>query len=187
MKILIKFFLIFLIIIPTYTKAESKGQNSGFKLPRFVSTKSDESNLRIGANINYPIILTYTLENFPLEIIGEYEKWRNVLDIDGNQGWMHKSLLQGNRYGIIKTSHDQPAQIYDKPKGNIIGRIGNRNIIKINKCFSSWCYISINKYHGWINKINIWGIYANEEFNMPFYQFLINLYWKFLNFHWFSG
>ena len=162
----------------TYTNAESVGQSTGFKLPRFVSTKSDESNLRIGASTDYPKELTYIVKNFPLEIIDEYEKWRKVLDVDGNQGWMHKSLLKGDRYGIIKTSHDQSAQIYNKPRGIPIGEIGNRNIVKINNCFSSWCHISISKNKGWINKINIWGIYNNEEFNMPFYQFLINLYWK---------
>ena len=178
MKILINVFLIFLIIIPTYTKAELKGQNSGLKLPRFVSTKSDESNLRIGANINYPILLTYILENFPLEITNEYQQWREVKDINGNQGWMHKSLFQGDRYGIIKNNHSEPTQIFNKPKGDVIWKIGNRNIVKINKCFNLWCFISYNKFSGWINKKNIWGVYEEEEFNMPFYQFFINLYWE---------
>ena len=164
--------------MPTYANAESVGESTGFKLPRFVSTKSDESNLRIGASTNYPIQLTYIFKNFPLEIIDEYETWRKVIDVNGNQGWIHKSILQGDRYAIIKTSHNQSAQIYNKPKGIFIGEIGNRNIVKINKCFNLWCHISLSKNKGWINKINIWGIYNNEEFNMPFYQFLINLYWK---------
>ena len=170
--------IILLIINFSSANAESIGQSTGFKLPRFVSTKSDESNLRIGADMDYPIQLTYTIKNFPLEIIDEYEIWRKIVDIDGNQGWMHKSLLQGNRYGVIKTTHDQPTQIYNKPEGIVIGKIGNRNIVKINKCFSSWCHISFNKYKWWINKLNIWGVYTNEEFNMPLYQFIINMYWK---------
>ena len=166
------------MITTNLVNAESIGQSTGFKLPRFVSVKSDESNLRIGASIDYPIILTYKIKNFPIEIIDEYEIWRKVVDVDGNQGWMHKSLLQGNRYGIIKIAHNQLAQIYNKPEGIVIGKIGNRNIVKINKCFSSWCYISFNKYKGWINKLNIWGAYNKEKFNMPFYQFIINWYWK---------
>ena len=170
--------IILLIINFSSANAESIGQSTGFKLPRFVSTKSGESNLRIGADMDYPIQLTYTIKNFPLEIIDEYEIWRKIVDIDGNQGWMHKSLLQGNIYGVIKTTHDQPTQIYNKPEGIVIGKIGNRNIVKINKCFSSWCHISFNKYKGWINKLNIWGVYTNEEFNMPLYQFIINMYWK---------
>ena len=178
MKILISLFLFFLTITANYSIAETLGQSTGYKLPRFVSTKSDESNLRVGANIDYPILLTYKVKNFPLKIIDEYEIWRKVIDIDGNQGWMHKSLLQSNRYGIIKTAHEQGVQIYNKPEGVVVGKVGNRNIVKINKCFNLWCHISLNNHQGWINKINVWGVDKSESYNMPFYQFIINLYWK---------
>ena len=30
------------------------------------------------------------------------------------------------------------------------------------------------KHKGWVNKINLWGVYPDEKFNMPFYQFFIN-------------
>ena len=178
MKILVPLFLLFLTITTSYSIAESLGQSTGYKLPRFVSTKSDESNLRIGANIDYPILLTYKVKNFPLKIIDEYEIWRKVIDIEGNEGWMHKSLLQGSRYGVIKTAHEQEVQIYNKPEGVMVGKIGNRNIVRINKCFNLWCHISLNNHQGWINKINVWGVYKDENFNIPFYQFIINLYWK---------
>ena len=86
--------------------------------------------------------------------------------------------MQGDRYGIIKTNHNEPAQILNKPEGAIIWKIGNRNIVKLNKCLKSWCHINLNGAKGWINKVNIWGIYKDEEFNMPFFQFVINIYWK---------
>ena len=174
-----KFIISILIIINiNFANANSIGQSTGFKLPRFASTKSDESNLRVGPSIDYPIKLTYIIQNTPLEIIDEHETWRKIIDTDGNQGWLHKSLLKGNRYGIIKTEHREPSQIFSKPEGAIIWKIGNRNIVKINKCLKSWCHINFNEKKGWINKINIWGVYKEEEFNMPFFQFLINFYWK---------
>ena len=51
---------------------------------------------------------------------------------------------------------------------------------KILKEKIKWSYIELNhdKYKGWINKLNLWGVYDKEDFNMPFYQFFINLYWK---------
>ena len=96
--------------------------------------KSNESNLRVGASKDYPKVLTYVVKNFPIEITNEYKQWREVKDIDGNQGWMHETLFQGDRYGIIKTNHSEPAQIFNNPKGGVIWKIGNRNILKINKC-----------------------------------------------------
>ena len=68
---------------------------------------------------------------------------------------MHESLFQGHRYGIINTPYKEPAQIFNKPQGELIGKIGKNNIVKIDKCLNLWCKISINNHTGWINKINM--------------------------------
>ena len=65
-------------------------------------------------------------------------------------------------------------------KGKIKGKIGKYNVIKIKTCTKNWCSIKYENSSGWINKINIWGTYPEEEFNIPFYQSLINQYWTVL-------
>ena len=37
----------------------------------------------------------------PVEIIAEYEAWRKVRDWEGTEGWMHQSLLSGQRTAIV--------------------------------------------------------------------------------------
>tara|TARA_Y100001960_G_C14359504_1_gene673619 strand:- start:40 stop:576 length:537 start_codon:yes stop_codon:yes gene_type:complete len=172
--------IIITILGCNYLNAETMGEYTGLKMPRFVSTKTNESNLRVGADTTYPIILKYKFINIPLEIVDEYKDWRKIIDIDGNEGWLHKRLLKGNRYGIINNPYEEPVHIFNRPKGRIIGKIGKRNIVKIEHCLQNWCFISINNNKGWINKINIWGVYKNESFNIPFYQFIINFIWKFI-------
>lgn len=174
-----KYFII--IIIFSYFSevyAETVGKETGLELPRFVSTKTSESNLRVGASTDYPIKLTFIIKNLPLKIIDEHENWRRVVDIDENVGWIHKRLLIGKRHGLIMTSYNEGAQILKKPKGKVVGKIGNRNIVKINKCLVSWCHINYNNNSGWINKINLWGVNKKEKFNLPFYQFIIDKYWE---------
>ena len=148
------------------------------KIPRFVSLKSNDSNIRIGSSDNYPIKLKYIIANVPLEIIDEYDVWRKVIDFEKNEGWIHKSLIKADRFGIINTSYSEEVQIYNKPKGAVVGKIGKRNIVKINKCIKKWCLIEIKKNKGWILKNNLWGVYEDEEINIPFYQTIINQYWK---------
>ena len=174
-----KYFIVILFFNFSLVNAQTIGKVTGFKLPRFVSIKTSESNLRVGPSFDYPIKLTYIMKNFPIEIIDERDNWRKVKDINKNEGWFHKRLLVGNRYGLIRTSHNESAQILNKPEGKIIGKIGNRNIVKINKCLISWCQINYENNIGWINKINLWGVYKNEKFNLPFYQFIIKIYWNF--------
>ena len=112
--------------------------------------------------------------NLPIEIIDEYRNWRKIKDINNNIGWLHKNLIKGERYSIIK----KKSLIYNFPGGNIIGEVGKNNISKINKCLIKWCLINIKKKKMWIKKNELWGIYKNETINIPFYQIAINSYWK---------
>ena len=81
----ILFFLFFCLLFNTSYSNEI-GQVTGYKIPRFVSLKSDEVNLRIGSSTNYPIIVKYVTKNIPVEITDEYERWRKIRDMQGNEG-----------------------------------------------------------------------------------------------------
>ena len=172
------FIFYFFSCIFLFSYADEYGSSTGYKLPRFVSLKSDEVNMRVGSSKNYPIILQYTIKNLPVEIIDEYDSWRKINDIDGNKGWIHKALLKGERYAIVKKSHDSNIKIYSSPKGKAIGEIGEKNIIKVDTCLLDWCKIEYDKYKGWIKKSNLWGVYDSEKINVSFFQPLINLIWK---------
>ena len=173
-----KIFFTFLLFCSFSSYADTFGSNTGLKIPRFVSLKSNDSNARIGPSTDYPIKLNYIIANTPIEIIDEYNNWRKINDFDGNQGWMHKSLLSGKRYAIVIPPYNERVQVYNKPRGKVIGKIGKNNIVKINICLKDWCKINFNNNSGWINKINIWGSYPEEEYNIPFYQPIIKQYWK---------
>ena len=176
---MLKVFIIFLIIINTFSLyAQTVGKETGLKLPRYVSLKSNDSNLRVGSSKNYPIKLRYIIANIPVEIIDEYKEWRKINDHQGNKGWLHKSLLKGERFALVNAPYHENIQIYNKPKGNVIGKIGKKNIVKVNKCLKYWCHIKFNQYKGWINKVNLWVVYEEEIIKIPFYQPIINQIWK---------
>ena len=48
--------------------------------------------------MNYPIELKYTQNNLPVEIIDEFDVWRKIKDSENNIGWLHKSLIKGDRF-----------------------------------------------------------------------------------------
>ena len=122
-----KIFLIFFFsIFISSLYAEQMGKVTGFKIPRYVSLKYDESNLRIGPRKNYPKIITYKIANTPVEIIDEYENWRKIMDHEKNIGWIKASLLQGDRFAIVFPPYAEGVQIFSKPNGNVIGKIGKK-------------------------------------------------------------
>ncbi len=170
--------ILFFFIFNNILQANEIGQSTGYKIPRFVSLKSDDVNLRIGSSTNYPIILKYITKNMPVEITDEYERWRKIRDMGGNEGWIRKDLLKGDRYVILLADKKSIIKLYSKPDGVPIGEVGKFNIAQIKICLMQWCKIEIDNYKGWANKKNLWGVYKKEEINVPFYQPIINLIWK---------
>tara|TARA_Y100001970_G_C13878082_1_gene672439 strand:- start:61 stop:600 length:540 start_codon:yes stop_codon:yes gene_type:complete len=174
LKILITYIIFFNF---SYLYANNIGSDTGYKLPRYVSLKSNEVNLRIGPSTNFPIKLKYIMKNFPVEIIDEYKQWRQVNDFEGNSGWIHKSLLKGDRYAVIYDER-KILSVYNKPYGKLLGKIENYNIIKLKTCLNNWCLINAESSNGWVLKESLWGVYEKERFNVPFYQPVINQFWK---------
>ncbi len=179
MKLLITCLFIFFLNNSVYSNV---GSDTGFKLPRFVSIKSDDANIRIGPSKNYPINIKLIHKNYPLKIIDEYLEWRQIIDFKSNTGWIHKSLITGTRYGIIINNFDEPIKIFNNSNGNIIGEIFSGNIVQLKKCKIEWCLISINNKQGWISKNNIWGTEDKEVFNIGYMQIFTDYYWKIISY-----
>ena len=177
MKILILIFF-FVISFNLYAK---QGPVTGLEMPRFVSLKSNDVNLRIGPSTNYPIILKYITENLPIEIIDEFDVWRKTRDHEGNIGWLHKSLIKGDRYVLTNKIEKEGINLHSIPNGKIIGVVKKNNILYLKSCILNWCKISQKNIKGWLLKKNIWGTYADEIYSIKFYQPIINQYWKVLN------
>ena len=157
------------------------GSVTGLEIPRFVSLKSNDVNVRVGPSINYPIKLKYVFQNLPLEIIDEFDVWRKSKDHVGNIGWIHKSLIKGDRFILVNNNTNKDVNLYNIPNGKIIGIIKKNNILDLNICILDWCKVTQNNFTGWLLKKNIWGAYETEIYNVKFYQPLINQYWRIRN------
>ena len=183
MNILImKIFSILLIFLFFNTSfANNTGSETGLELPRFVSLKSNDSNIRVGPSKNYPIVIKYITTNFPLKVIDEYDDWRKILDFQNNTGWIHKSLIKGDRYGIIISTKINNAKLFNAVGGKNIGEISNGSIVNLSKCKPKWCLVIKNNYKGWVNKKYLWGVKKDEKFNIGFSIIFIDYYFKSIN------
>ena len=179
MKIIIT--LITIIIFSQVCSADI-GKETGLEIPRYVSLKSNDANIRVGPSKNYPIEIKYIKKNYPLKVLEEYEDWRKVEDFKKNIGWIHKSLISGNRTGIVLSNDNKTIKLLNTLEGNIIGEIGKGNIVFLEKCKIDWCLVSSGNYKGWIDKKYIWGIKEEEVINISFFQIFEDLYWKSVNY-----
>jgi len=158
------------------------GKETGLEIPRYVSLKSDDANIRVGPSKNYPIEIKYIKKNYPLKVLEEYEDWRKVEDFQKNFGWIHKSLISGNRTGIILSKDNKNIDLLNTLDGDIIGEIGKGNIVYIKKCKIDWCFVSIENFKGWVDKKYIWGVKEKEIIKISIFQRFEDLYWKSVNY-----
>ena len=178
MQIVIAFIL---IIIFSQASNADIGKETGLEIPRYVSLKSNDANIRVGPSKNYPIKIKYIKKNYPLKVLEEYAEWRKVEDFKNNIAWIHKSLISGTRTGIVLSNDNKTIKLLNTLSGNVIGEIGMGNIVFLEKCKIDWCLVSFENYKGWIDKKYIWGVKEKETINISFIQRFEDLYWKSFN------
>ena len=179
MQIVIAF--ISIIIFSQVSNADI-GKETGLEIPRYVSLKSDDANIRVGPSKNYPIKIKYIIKSYPLKVLEEYEDWRKVEDFKKNIGWIHKSLISGTRTGIVLSNNNKTTKLLNTLGGDLIGEIGKGNIIFLEKCKINWCLVSSGNYKGWMDKKYIWGVNEKEIIKISFLQRFVDLYWKSFNY-----
>ena len=139
------------------------GKETGLDIPRYVSLKVTEANMRRGPSLEHKIDWVYKRKNLPIKIIGEFGHWRKVEDFEGQTGWMFKSLFSGKRYVIVIR---EETLLRNKNKTEGLGKaILKKNVIaKVKKCDLLWCLVGIKKLNGWVLKSDIWGVKKMEIF-----------------------
>jgi SH3-like domain-containing protein len=139
---------------------------TGLPLPRFVSLRGPQTNLRAGPGKTYPISWVFLRKHLPVEIIAEFDVWRRIRDQDGAQGWVHRALLSAKRTVIIK---EKIQPLYENPSAGavILARLEAAVIADLSQCQKKWCEITIAGYQGWVPQQNLWGVYGDEVVSTP--------------------
>ena len=136
---------------------------TGLPLPRFVSLRANEVNLRTGPGVQHPIDWIYRRQNLPVEIIAEYETWRKIRDWNGDTGWIHQSMVAGKRT-IIVTGSVRTLRTKAGAKSPSIARVEKGVIGKLISCpgTEGWCRVEIDGFKGWLRRVEFWGVHRRE-------------------------
>ncbi len=145
---------------------------SGLPVPRFVSLKSDRVNLRNGPGTDYPTGWVYRRAGLPLEVIKEFETWRQVRDAEGATGWILQSFLSGRRTGLVLPWERKegtppplvPIMADDSVRANVVANVEAGVIADLHACDGRWCRVTVDQFSGYIEQKKLWGVYEGETF-----------------------
>jgi SH3-like domain-containing protein len=150
---------------------------SGLEVPRYVSLKSDRVNLRQGPGTEYPIAWVFRRAGLPVEVLKEFDVWRQIRDADGTTGWVLASLLSGRRTALILPwevksgeaagvrGEQQPSATLrddDSERSRPLAQVEAGVVASIISCDGRWCRVSVSTFRGYIEQSKLWGAYPGE-------------------------
>ena len=172
---------------PASAQGAKTGPDSGLPLPRFVSLKSGQANVRVGPGRDYRVEWVFTRPGLPLEIVAEYDNWRRIRDAEGSEGWIFGALLSGRRTAVaapwlLESENARPEggaaatpdratlALRRKPaaEARVVARLEPGVVGTVVECDGEWCrfqpHASKGEVTGWMRQIEIWGAYPGEVF-----------------------
>jgi SH3-like domain-containing protein len=141
----------------------NKGSNSGLPVPRFVSLRPAQVNLRAGPGERYQIEWVYQRRDLPVQVEREFDIWRLIRDQDGVRGWVQEVMLMGRRSfevtgadRTLRHDPDEASRAVAVLKPGVIGRIRGC------AAASDWCQVQVDDFRGWLRREEFWGTLPGE-------------------------
>lgn len=141
--------------------AAARGAVTNLPLPRYVSLKASEANVRRGPSLEHRIDWVFRHRDMPLRVTAEFGHWRRVEDNEGQGGWIYYTLLSGVRTVLVEANGtalrarpDAEAPVVAEAEFGVIGRLG--------ECLPDWCRVAAGGEKGWVAKAALWGVAAEE-------------------------
>lgn len=148
--------------VPPVAHAEDGvGSVTNLPLPRYVSLRSNEINVRRGPGLDYRKDWVFRREGLPVRIIDEYGDWRRIVDKDDAGGWVYHAMLTGRRTVLIL---DDGTALRDEPTDDAPANAHAEQgvVAHLESCGPDWCLIEADGYEGWVRKSSVWGVEPGE-------------------------
>jgi SH3-like domain-containing protein len=148
-------------VVPITSVQSDRGPVTNLPMPRYVSLKANEANVRRGPSLSHRIDWVFQRRDMPLRVVGEYGHWRRVVDREGMGGWVHYSLLSGNRTVII----DRDLLVLRRQAiaaSTEVAILEIGVIADLGECQIDWCRLLADGYRGWAPKADLFGVGADE-------------------------
>nr|WP_234416983.1 SH3 domain-containing protein [Loktanella sp. Alg231-35] len=132
------------------------GPETNLPLPRFVSLRASEANVRRGPSLSHRIDWVFKRRDMPLQVIAEYGHWRRVIDRDGQGGWVHYRMLSGSRTVVIEGE----TALRNRPEADALenAMLEPGVVARLGDCNPEWCQLTAGGYRGWVPKAALWGV-----------------------------
>lgn len=162
---------------PAIAQESGVGPSSGLPLPRFVSVRNAPTNVRVGPGTQYDVAFTFIQPSVPVEIVQEFDIWRKIRDVEGDEGWVHQNLVVGDRTAFIAPWQEEGTialRTGPQPDSPVRAWLGPKMLVSVHTCNGTACEVRLTHtgpdgrsatYQGFVPQTSLWGVYEGEIFD----------------------
>ena len=143
--------------------AQELGPETNLPMPRYVSIRASEVNVRRGPGLDYRVDWVFKRAGLPVRIIDEYQHWRKIADSDNAGGWVYHALLTRHRTALV-TEAEVTLRAGPSEDTEATARVKQGVVAAIRECQPDWCELQVDGYRGWARKTGFWGTDPDEVF-----------------------
>lgn len=147
------------------TQAVPSFRDTNLRLPRWASLQGEKTYVRAGPGLKYPIKWIFKKQALPVEIVQEFDSWRKIRDYEGDEGWVHQTLLTGARSVMVRADGLVSMREAERADARLVARVEPAVVARVERCTPAWCKVSVDGFRGWIERNSLWGIYEEEILN----------------------
>ncbi len=121
----------------------------------YVSVKKDAVNIRSGPNTKSKVIWQ-VFENFPLQVIRREGKWANVVDFEGDKGWIYGTLIT-NKKAVIVSVGTANMRSGSSTGDTVIATVKKGVVFEPLEMKGDWMKVRYkNEITGWMHNSLLW-------------------------------
>src|SRR3546814_15940372 len=98
----------------------------------------------------------------PVEIIDEFDTWRRISDWQGTEGWVHQSMVQGQR-GILVTGRRHTLARRPAPGAPGVALVDACVVGVLECCHGAWCEVTDGGLAGRLQLEAFSGLYPGAK------------------------
>jgi SH3-like domain-containing protein len=139
------------------------GPETNLPMPRYVSLRGTEVNVRRGPGLEYRIDWVFQRRGLPVRVIDEYGNWRRIADSDDAGGWVYHALLTAKRMALV-TAPEVSFRAEPAEDAAATAEAEQGVVAHLLQCQRDWCQVEASGTEGWLRKDTIWGVDPGEVF-----------------------
>ncbi len=122
----------------------------------YISVNVDNANVRKDPSLNAPVVMEL-FRGYPLEVLKKKGDWYNIVDWEGDKGWIFKKITSTRQTVIVNAKNSLNMRKTPSLKGKKIASVERGVVLDVVKKEGEWTKVKhASGTEGWIYSPLLW-------------------------------